>query len=255
MLQVEAAHKSFGDFMAVYGANLNVERGELVAVIGPNGAGKTTLFNLITGQLRPDKGKIVFKGEEISGLPPYEICKRGIGRSFQIVNIFPRLTVFENVQVAVLSQQRKSSNLLSPAQNLAVEETNRILESVGLSHKAGSIAGSLSHGDQKVLEIAIALGNEPELLILDEPTAGMSPEETTATMELIKQLAEEQGLTILFCEHDMEMVFDIAQSIMVMHHGQTLIQGKPEEVRENKEVQEAYLGLDAAQPNGGEVDA
>ena len=255
MLQVEAMHKSFGDFAAVYGANLNVERGELVAVIGPNGAGKTTLFNLITGQLRPDKGKIVFKGEEISGLPPYEICKRGIGRSFQIVNIFPRLTVFENVQVAVLSQQRKSSNLFSSAQNLAVEETNRILERVGLSHKAGSIAGSLSHGDQKILEIAIALGNEPELLILDEPTAGMSPEETTATMELIKQLAEEQGLTILFCEHDMEMVFDIAQSIMVMHHGQTLIQGKPEEVRENKEVQEAYLGLDAAQPNGGEVDA
>jgi len=153
-----------------------------VAVIGPNGAGKTTLFNLITGQLKPDRGRIIFKGEEISGLPPYEICKRGIGRSFQIVNIFHRLTVFENVQVAVLSQQRKSYNLFSPAQNLAVEETNRILESVGLAHKAGSIAGFLSHGDQQILEIAIALGNEPELLVLDEPTAGMSPEETAATM-------------------------------------------------------------------------
>jgi branched-chain amino acid transport system ATP-binding protein len=275
MLQVEAVHKSFGDFTAVYGANLTVEQGELVAVIGPNGAGKTTLFNLITGQLKPDKGKIAFKGEEISGLPPYQICKRGIGRSFQIVNIFPRLTVFDNVQVAVLSQQRQSSNLFSPAQSLAVEETNRILESVGLSDKAGNIAGSLSHGDQKILEIAIALGNEPELLILDEPTAGMSPEETAATMKLIKQLASPsaalpsatlgtgraglktgaQGLTILFCEHDMEVVFDIAQSIMVMHHGQTLIQGKPEEVRKNKEVQEAYLGFDAVQPNGGEVDA
>jgi branched-chain amino acid transport system ATP-binding protein len=251
MLQVEAVHKSFGDFTAVYGANLTVEKGELVAVIGPNGAGKTTLFNLISGQLKPDKGKIVFKEEEISGLPPYEICKRGIGRSFQIVNIFPRLTVFENVQVAVLSQQRRSSNLFSPAQSLAVEETDRILESVGLSDKAGNIAGSLSHGDQKILEIAIALGNEPELLILDEPTAGMSPEETAATMALIKQLASDnesgkQGLTILFCEHDMEVVFDIAQSIMVMHHGQTLIQGKPEEVRENKAVQEAYLGFDAS---------
>ncbi len=252
MLQVEAVDKSFGDFMAVYGANLTVAEGELVAVIGPNGAGKTTLFNLISGQLKADKGRIVFKGEEISGLPPYEICKRGIGRSFQIVNIFHRLTVFENVQVAVLSHQRQSSNLFSPAQSLAVEETNRILESVGLSDKAGNIAGSLSHGDQKILEIAIALGNEPELLILDEPTAGMSPEETAATMALIKQLVSdsepgEQGLTILFCEHDMEVVFDIAQSIMVMHHGQTLIQGKPEEVRRNKAVQEAYLG--------GEFDA
>jgi branched-chain amino acid transport system ATP-binding protein len=123
-----------------------------------------------------------------------------------------------------------------------VEETNRLLESVGLEDKASNIAGSLSHGDQKILEIAIALGNEPELLILDEPTAGMSPEETAATMGLIKQLAVAQGLTILFCEHDMEVVFDIAQSIMVMHHGQTLIQGRPEEVRRNREVQEAYLG-------------
>ncbi len=287
MLQVEAVHKSFGDFMAVYGANLTVEKGELVAVIGPNGAGKTTLFNLITGQLKPDSGKIVFKGEEIGGLPAYRICKMGIGRSFQIVNIFPRLTVFENVQVAVLSHQRQSSNLFSPAQNLAVEETNRLLESVGLSNKAMSTAGSLSHGDQKILEIAIALGNEPELLILDEPTAGMSPEETAATIQLIKQLASPsaslpsatpsaspfdpaqdelrarlgagrtgaRGLTILFCEHDMDVVFDIAQSIMVMHHGQTLIQGKPEEVRMNAQVQEAYLGFDAAQPSGGGSDA
>jgi len=242
MLQVEAVYKSFGDFTAVYGAHLTVERGELVAVIGPNGAGKTTLFNLITGQLKPDKGKILFKGEEINGLPPYEICKKGIGRSFQIVNIFPRLTVFENVQVAVLAQQRKSSNLFFPAQSLAVEETSHILESVGLSDKAASIAGSLSHGDQKILEIAIALGNDPELLILDEPTAGMSPEETAATIKLVRQLAETRGLTILFCEHDMDVVFDIAQSIMVMHHGQTLIQGKPEEVRKDKRVQEAYLG-------------
>jgi branched-chain amino acid transport system ATP-binding protein len=247
MLQVDAVHKSFGDFTAVYGANLTVEQGGLVAVIGPNGAGKTTLFNLISGQLKLDEGKIVFKGEEISGLPPYEICKRGIGRSFQIVNIFHRLTVFENVQVAVLSHQKLSSNLFSPARSLAVEETNRILESVGLANKVSNIAGSLSHGDQKILEIAIALGNEPELLILDEPTAGMSPEETAATIQLIKQLADTRGLTILFCEHDMEVVFDIAQSIMVMHHGQTLIQGKPEEVRRNKAVQEAYLG--------GEFDA
>ncbi|RLC70654.1 MAG: ABC transporter ATP-binding protein [Chloroflexi bacterium] len=242
MLQVEAVEKSFGDFKAVDGANLRVGKGEVVAVIGPNGAGKTTLFNLITGQLRPDRGRIIFKGEDISRLPPYQICRKGIARSFQIVDVFPRLTVFENVRVAVLSQQRKSYRLFSPAQSMAVAETKEILESVGLSDKAGEIASSLSHGDQKILEIAIALGGQPELLILDEPTAGMSPEETSATMELIRRLATMRGLTILFCEHDMEVVFSIAQSIMVMHQGRTLIQGKPEEVRRNREVQEAYLG-------------
>jgi branched-chain amino acid transport system ATP-binding protein len=242
MLQVESLIKSFDDFMAVNGANLTVGKGEIVAVIGPNGAGKTTLFNLITGALKRDRGRIVFKGEDISELPPYEICKKGITRSYQIVNIFPRLTVFGNVQVAVLSHQRRSSNLFQPAQNIAVKETRSILESVGLLDKEKGMAGSLSHGDQKILEIAIALGNEPELLILDEPTAGMSPEETQAAIELIKRLAQMRGLTILFCEHDMDIVFSIAQSIMVMRHGQTIIQGSLEEVRSNKEVQEAYLG-------------
>jgi branched-chain amino acid transport system ATP-binding protein len=244
MLQVEAIDKSFEDFMAVNGATLTVGKGEIVAVIGPNGAGKTTLFNLITGALKRDKGRIIFKGEDISELPPYQICKKGIARSYQIVNIFPRLTVFGNVQVAVLSHQKRSSNLFRPAQNIAVEETRKILESVGLLDKERSIAGSLSHGDQKILEIAIALGNEPELLILDEPTAGMSPEETSATMELVRRLAQMRGLTILFCEHDMDIVFSVAQSIMVMHQGRTLVQGKPEEVRKNPFVQEAYLGVE-----------
>ena len=244
MLQVETLTKSFDDFMAVNGANLTVGKGEIVAVIGPNGAGKTTLFNLVTGALKRDRGKIIFKGEDISELPPYEICKKGISRSYQIVNIFPRLTVFKNVQVAVLSQQRKSRKLFQPAQSMMVNETNHILESVGLLDKSFNIAGSLSHGDQKILEIAIALGNEPELLILDEPTAGMSPEETLATMELIKRLAQQRGLTILFCEHDMDIVFSIAESIMVMHQGRTLIQGRPEEVRKNSFVQEAYLGIE-----------
>lgn len=244
MLQVEAVNKSFEDFMAVSGANLTVGKGEIVAVIGPNGAGKTTLFNLITGALKRDRGKIIFRGEDISELPPYEICKKGISRSYQIVNIFPRLTVFRNVQVAVLSQQRKSRQLFHPAKNMVVSETKDILESVGLLDKAHGVAGALSHGDQKILEIAIALGNEPELLILDEPTAGMSPEETSATMELIKRLAQMRGLTILFCEHDMDIVFSIAESIMVMHQGRTLIQGRPEEVRKNSFVQEAYLGIE-----------
>jgi branched-chain amino acid transport system ATP-binding protein len=242
MLEVQGVVKSFDDFLAVNEASLRVEKGEIVAVIGPNGAGKTTLFNLITGILQRDRGRVLFKGEDISGLPPFEVCKRGIGRSFQIVNVFSRLTVFENVQVAVLSHQRKSKVLLRPAQNLAVAETRSLLESVGLADKERNIVGSLSHGDQKILEIAIALGNEPELLILDEPTAGMSPEETFATIELIKKLARTRGLTILFCEHDMDIVFSISRSIMVMHQGQTLIQGTPEEVRNHPEVQSAYLG-------------
>jgi branched-chain amino acid transport system ATP-binding protein len=242
MLKVEGVDKSFEDFMAVNGADLTVGEGELVAVIGPNGAGKTTLFNLITGQLNSDRGRIEFMGKEITNIPPYEICRRGIARSFQTANIFPRLTVFGNVQVAVISQQKRSNTLFIPAQRMAVEETNRILESLGLSDKARETAGSLSHGDQRVLELAIALGNDPKLLVLDEPTAGMSPEETDATMDLIKRLTEERGLTILFCEHDMHVVFGIAQSIMVMHQGRTLIQGKPQQVRENEEVMKAYLG-------------
>jgi len=242
MLRVEKVTKSFDKFLAVNGADLAVEKGQLVAVIGPNGAGNTTLFNLITGIFSPDRGRIVFKGEDISELPTHEICRRGIARSFQIANVFHRLTVFKNVQVAVFSQQRKSTSLFRPAQRMAVEETNRILESVGLLEKADRLAGSLSHGDHRILEIAIALGNEPQMLILDEPTAGMSPEETSSTMGLIKRLAETHGLTILFCEHDMDVVFNTAQSIMVMHYGQTIIQGKPEDVKNNMEVQDAYLG-------------
>ena len=242
MLRVEKVTKSFDKFLAVNGADLAVEKGQLVAVIGPNGAGKTTLFNLITGIFSPDRGRIVFKGEDISKLPTHEICRRGIARSFQIANVFHRLTVFKNVQVAVFSQQRKSTSLFRPAQRMAVEEANRILESVGLLEKADRLAGSLSHGDHRILEIAIALGNEPQMLILDEPTAGMSPEETSSTMGLIKRLAETHGLTILFCEHDMDVVFNTAQSIMVMHYGKTIIQGKPEEVKNNLEVQDAYLG-------------
>ena len=242
MLQVENIHKSFDGFMAVNGADLFVGRGQLVAVIGPNGAGKTTLFNLITGQLKPDRGKITLNDEDIAILPAHEVCRRGIARSFQIANIFHRLTVFRNVQVSVLSRQRKSRTLFRSAHRMAVDETKRILQSVGLSDRADDIAGSLSHGDQRILEIAIALGTEPQLLILDEPTAGMSPEETAATMALIKRLAETKGLTILFCEHDMEVVFNTAQSIMVMYYGKTIIQGKPEAVRQNTMVQEAYLG-------------
>lgn len=241
-LQVEAIGKSFAGFKAVDRANLGVNEGELVAVIGPNGAGKTTLFNLICGQIKPDRGKIIFKGEDITGLDADKICRKGISRSFQIVTIFPRLTVFECVQVAVLSRQRKSLDLFSFARNHAVKETMAIIDSVGLLDKAQNISGSLSHGDQKILEVAIALGNEPQLLVLDEPTAGMSLGETKETMELIKKLIDSRGLTVLFCEHDMEMVFSSAQKIVVMHQGRSIIQGTCEEVSANKEVQRAYLG-------------
>lgn len=242
MLEVKAVSKFFDDFAALSGANLTVPDGSIVAVIGPNGAGKTTLFNLITGQLKPDRGQIVFSGEEIQHLPPHAICHRGIARSFQIANVFPRLTVFENVQVSVLSHQGQSNRLFRPASSLLVRETTEILESVGLGRQGRRLAGTLSHGDQRTLEIAIALGSQPRLLILDEPTAGMSPEETAATLELIKRLARSRGLTILFCEHDMDIVFAIAQSIMVMQHGRTILQAPPDEVRQNRQVQEAYLG-------------
>jgi len=242
MLKVSGLHKSFEGFQAVADVGLYIERGEVVAVIGPNGAGKTTLFNLITGQLKPDAGDIWFQGENIAGLPAHIISRKGIGRSFQIVNVFDRLTVFENVQIAVLARQGKTLNLFQPARRLAIRETDDVLASVGLIEKSGMISGMLSHGDRKVLEIAIALGSRPELLILDEPTAGMSPDETAATLDIMRRLSVDLGLTILFCEHDMGLVFSIADRITVMNHGATIIQGLPEEVRRNRDVQEAYLG-------------
>ena len=242
MLQVRSLTKTFGGFKAVNGANLDVKKGEIVAVIGPNGAGKTTLFNLITGILKPDSGTVRFKEEDITGLPPYMVCKKGMSRSFQVVNIFQRRSVFENIQVSVLTREKKTWNLFTPATRLVREETEQLLEAVGLTGKRDNISGALSHGDRKVLEIAIALGGNPEFLILDEPTAGMSLEETLRCIDLIKQLSEKMGLTILFCEHDMELVFSISNRIMVMVRGATIIQGSCEEVRCNQAVQDAYLG-------------
>ena len=242
MLEVKGLSKSFGGFLAVNKATLDVSKGEIVAVIGPNGAGKTTLFNLVTGILKPDEGQVIFKGEEITGLPAHKTCKKGITRSFQVVNIFSRLTVFENVRISVLSQQGKTYHWFRPSREFVNEETGEILESVGLINKKDNVCGALSHGDQKVLEIAIALAGKPELLILDEPTAGMSPEETARCIDLIKRLSQTLGLTILFCEHDMELVFAIARRIMVMVRGSTIVQGLPDEVRCNRQVQDAYLG-------------
>jgi branched-chain amino acid transport system ATP-binding protein len=242
MLEVENVAKSFEGFQAVADASLKVEKGQVVAVIGPNGAGKTTLFNLITGHLRPDSGVIRFKGKVITGLAPHRICRRGVARSFQLINVFGRLTVYENVQVAVLAQMKKTWNMFTPADKLVQAETLAILERVGLAGYAGLPCSALSYGDQKALEVAIALSSRPELLLLDEPTAGMSPEETRATVRLIESLAGQEGLTILFTEHDIDMVFNVAQKIVVMYQGKTIAEGLPGEVRKNPEVQKAYLG-------------
>lgn len=241
MLVVQDIRKTFDRFAAITKANLEVKRGEIVAVIGPNGAGKSTLFRVISGHLKPDKGKILFRGKEIASLPAHEVCRRGLSLSYQIVNIFNRQTVFENVQVAVLSRLGKAFDFFTPSKRVAIRETDDILDSVGLLNVRDRICGSLSHGEQKVLEIAIALGSNPKLLILDEPTAGMSPEETSATINLLQRL-NDRGLTILFCEHDIELVFSFANRIMVMQQGFSIVQGTPKEVRENSEVRKAYLG-------------
>jgi branched-chain amino acid transport system ATP-binding protein len=243
ILEVLGVSKSFDGFLAIKRAQFDVKKGEIVAVIGPNGAGKTTLFNLISGVLKPDSGKIFYKGEDITGLEPHEVFRKGICRSFQIVNLFPRLTVLENVRLSILSREKRTWHLFKNASNFYEKECDHILEQVGLKEKKHIVAGFLSHGEQKILEIAIALGGKPELLILDEPTAGMSPEETSRCMELISRLRKELGLTILFCEHNMDVVFGYADRIVVMVRGETVIQGTCDEVRCNKLVREAYLGV------------
>jgi len=242
LLRVENVTKSFDGFVAVNNFNLTVEQGQMACIIGPNGAGKSTAFNLITGHLQPTRGRIFFRDREITGFPPHEICQMGVGRSFQRTNIFPRLSVFENVQVAVLSHAKKTLNFFTPAKQLVQDETYQLLEDVGLVDEAQSISGTLSYGFQKQLELGIALASEPELLLLDEPTAGMSPQETASSIELIGKIARGRGLTLLFTEHDMDVVFSIAEKITVLHQGEVLAEGLPEEVRANPEVQRVYLG-------------
>jgi branched-chain amino acid transport system ATP-binding protein len=242
IFETQKLSKSFGGLTAVFDVDLEIREGELVSIIGPNGAGKTTLFNLLTGHLLPDKGRVIFQGKDITRLPPHAISRMGIGRSFQRLNIFPRLTTFENVQVAVFSAQKKCHRLFSRARNMAREETETILESVGLLDKEKIKGGLLAHGDQKRLEMGIALAIHPSLLLLDEPTQGMSPKETVQTMELIQKLVKQRGLTLIFVEHDMSVVFGISDHIRVMHQGRMIFGGKPEEVKNNDEVQRIYLG-------------
>jgi branched-chain amino acid transport system ATP-binding protein len=242
MLRVEKVSKSFDGFKAVSQVSMEVKEGEICSVIGTNGAGKTTLFNLITGHLHPDEGEIYFKNRRITRLPPYVIVRLGIGRSFQCLNIFPMLTVFENVQAAVISYQKKALSLFASKERLSEDETKRILDEVGLSEVSGEISSSLSHGCQKQLELGIALAFEPELLMLDEPTSGLAPSDTKHAMELIVNIARDRRTTLLVIEHDMHVVFSISEHIVVLHQGEVIADGLPEEARKNAEVQKCYLG-------------
>jgi branched-chain amino acid transport system ATP-binding protein len=242
MLEVRGVTKSFAGFRAVGGVSLTVAAGSISSIIGPNGAGKTTLFNLITGHVPPDAGRVVFKGRDVTGIAPHDLCRLGMGRSFQRTNIFPRLTVFQNIQAAFVSHRGRGWNLLTPVEHLYREETEALLEAVGLGGKAGEVSGFLSHGNQKQLELGIALALEPELLLLDEPTAGMSATETRDSIALIDRLTRERNLTLLFTEHDMEVVFSISQHITVLHQGRVIAMGSPDEVRRDPDVRRVYLG-------------
>jgi branched-chain amino acid transport system ATP-binding protein len=242
VLEVRDIRKSFDGFLAVGGVSVKVDRGRIAAIIGPNGAGKTTFFNLVTGHLKPDAGTVLLDGRDITGLAPHDICRLGMGRSFQRTNIFPKLTVYENVQAAFLSHRGRGRDLWSRVERLYREETEGLLASLGLLERAGETSGFLSHGAQKQLELGIALASEPSLLLLDEPTAGMSATETRETIRLVERIARERGLTLLFTEHDMEVVFSIAQRITVLHQGQVIADGTPTEVRADPQVRRVYLG-------------
>jgi branched-chain amino acid transport system ATP-binding protein len=242
VLEVRDVRKSFDGFQALGGVSLSVAEGQIAAIIGPNGAGKTTFFNVITGHLRPDAGAIMLEGRDITGVAPHDVCRLGMGRSFQRTNIFPRLTVFENVQAAYISHRGRGRDLFGRVDRLYAEETEAVLTSLGLRDRAGEVSGFLSHGAQKQLELGIALASEPRLLLLDEPTAGMSATETRETIRLVHRIARERGLTLLFTEHDMEVVFSIAQKITVLHQGRVIADGAPAAVRADAEVRRVYLG-------------
>ena len=240
LLRTEDLTIRFGGLTALDHVNFAVARGEVRAIIGPNGAGKSTFFNCLTGVLRPTSGAIVFAGDDITGLPPNKISQRGIARSYQITNILPNATALENARIAAQSR-RHSWSLLTHHRSHRdiIEKAEAALGAVGLLSKAGELAANLSHGEQRTLEIAIALATEPQMLCLDEPTAGMSAAETHDTMQLVRRIAE--NLTILIVEHDMQVVMELADRITVLHYGEVLAEGPPAEIQKNPRVLEVYL--------------
>ena len=240
ILRTEGLSMSFGGLTAVNNVGVSVARGEIRAIIGPNGAGKSTFFNCITGVLRPTAGRIILNGEDVAGLPPNEVSHRGLARSYQITNILPGATVLENVRVAAQSRWH-AWNMLRHRFSFPdlVDRARAVLDAVGLREQEDEVAANLSHGAQRNLEIGIALATEPEILCLDEPTAGMSVSETHATVDLVRRIAK--NLTIVIVEHDMEVVMGLAETITVLHYGEVLAEGTPAQIQANPRVQEVYL--------------
>jgi len=246
ILRIAGLTRHFGGVAAVSGIDLDVAARETVAIIGPNGAGKTTLYNMISGRLKPSAGTLTFEGQDITGLAPHRISRRGVSRSFQINNIFTEMSVRENVEVALTAYRklgRRWFNIASRATGLQAD-ARALLDRLSIGELAERRAGTISYGDKRLLEIAVVLATEPRLVLLDEPTAGMTPEETRRVTELVRQLAASGDYTFLITEHDMEVVFNLADRILVMNHGQTLVLGTPDEVRGHPDVRRAYLGED-----------
>ncbi|HVQ03979.1 MAG TPA: ABC transporter ATP-binding protein [Burkholderiaceae bacterium] len=242
MIEAQGLKRAFGGVAAIDGVSLAVARHEIVAIIGPNGAGKSTLFNLLTGHLKPDAGRVTLAGRDVTGIAPHKLCALGVARSFQRTNIFPRLTVFQNVQAALIAHRGRGRDLWSRVEHVYRDEAMALLADVNLADKAPLAGGTLSYGNQKQLELGIALAGKPEILLLDEPTAGMSATETRESMALLRRIAHERGLTLLFTEHDMDVVFGAAQRIAVLHQGRLIAVGTPEAIRADAEVRRVYLG-------------
>ncbi|MBW9331991.1 ABC transporter ATP-binding protein [Herbaspirillum sp. RU 5E] len=246
LLQVDGLRKSFGGVAALDGVSFALPAGQMLALIGPNGAGKSTCFNVINGQLRPDAGRVLLDGQDIAGLDARRIWRRGVGRTFQVSAAFASLTVLENVQAALLSHHRRLWQLWRPAAACLREQAMDLLAQVGMADQAGRACGVLAYGDIKRVELAMALSNAPRLLLMDEPTAGMAPRERQALMALTRRLVSERGLSVLFTEHSMDVVFAFADEIIVLARGQLIAQGKPDAVRQDARVREVYFGSGAS---------
>jgi branched-chain amino acid transport system ATP-binding protein len=246
-LELHGLRRTFGGVVAADNVTLDFQPGTLSAIIGPNGAGKTTLFHLVTGFLKPTAGRVLLEGEDITGLDRQEIVRRGIGRAFQVANLFPSFTVAESLAAAILAHDGRTSTLFRtfPPADIAAR-AEEVIELCGLGHLAGVQAKHLSHGDQKLLDIALALALDPRVLLLDEPTSGMGPEERWRMIERVHALWHAKRMTLIFIEHNMDIVFRIAQTVRVLRYGAVLAEGTPDEVRRNPAVIEAYLGTEQA---------